>query len=73
MHFDEEMGFQFLGPRSIVLSPSDPTVFFTRFQPYDLHFFLCFFSQSDHKVGFLWQVQDFRIVRLDFCDRCSTL
>ena len=29
MHFDEEMGFQFLGPRSTVLSPSDlrpPTV-----------------------------------------------
>ena len=24
MHFDEEMGFQFLGPRSTVLSPSDP-------------------------------------------------
>ena len=23
MHFDEEMGFQFLGPRSTVLSPSD--------------------------------------------------
>ena len=24
MHFDDEMGFQFLGPRSTVLSPSDP-------------------------------------------------
>ena len=24
MHFDEQMGFQFLGPRSTVLSPSDP-------------------------------------------------
>ena len=24
MHFDEEMGFQFLGPGSTVLSPSDP-------------------------------------------------
>ena len=24
MHFDEEMGFQFLCPRSTVLSPSDP-------------------------------------------------
>ena len=24
MHFDEEMGFQFLGPRSTVLLPSDP-------------------------------------------------
>ena len=24
VHFDEEMGFQFLRPRSTVLSPSDP-------------------------------------------------
>ena len=53
---------------------------FTRFQPYDLHFFLAFSAQSH--FGFLWQMQyvtfrlffawlghNSRIVRLDFRGR----
>ena len=44
----------------------------TRFQPYDLHFFLCFFSQSDRKVGFLWQVQYFVTFRLFSRGRATT-
>ena len=45
MHFDEEMGFQYLGPGITVLSPSDP-------RPPTA---LCFFH-----VGVLWSIPDLR-------------
>ena len=47
-------------------------LFFTRFELYDLHFFFCFFSQSDRKVGFLWQVQYFVTFRLFSRGRATT-
>ena len=60
--------------------------FFTRFQPCDLYFVLCFSAKvtvrlvfvagavlCDFQVVFAWQGHDFRIVRLDFAGRRSTL
>ena len=72
MHFDEEMGFQFLGPRSTVLSPSDPrppTVMdgsFVSCVPQlklSLHEHVLS-SESGCQVHFSWQAQRFE--RYDF-------